>query len=152
MQKTKPARGKGDTAGSSYITNIVTNNREAKVHLDSDAFFTGFGNNYLDKIYTAWQDNLMPIEGIRFSSSSKNIHPFGIFEAAMIFPHPAENIRLKVEFVVINNCTSQHFILGNDYFNIYGIYINNHKDRYLTIGENKRQKFAFPPKKGNNCH
>ncbi|MBW0557395.1 hypothetical protein O181_097110 [Austropuccinia psidii MF-1] len=75
------------------------------------------------------------------------MHPLGIFEAAMIFPHPAGSIRLKVEFVVMNNCTSQHFILGNDYFNIYDIDINNHKDRYFTIGDNKRQKFAFPLEK-----
>ncbi|MBW0571133.1 hypothetical protein O181_110848 [Austropuccinia psidii MF-1] len=45
--------------------------------------------------------------------------------------------------VVMDNCTSQHIILGNDYLNIYGIDINNHKDRYFTIGDNKRQKFAF---------
>ncbi|MBW0531811.1 hypothetical protein O181_071526 [Austropuccinia psidii MF-1] len=71
------------------------------------------------------------------------MHPLGIFEAAMIFPHPAGSKRLKVEFVVINNCTSQNFILGSYYLNIYGIDINNHKDRYFTIGENKRQKFSF---------
>ncbi|MBW0503183.1 hypothetical protein O181_042898 [Austropuccinia psidii MF-1] len=65
----------------------------------------------------------------------------------MIFPHPSGNIRLKVEFVVMNNCTSQHFILGNYYLNIYGIDINNHKYRYFTIGENKRQKFSFPLEK-----
>ncbi|MBW0585793.1 hypothetical protein O181_125508 [Austropuccinia psidii MF-1] len=59
------------------------------------------------------------------------MHPLGIYEAAMIFPHPAGNIRLKVEFVVMNNCTSQHFILGNDYLNIYGIDINHHKDRQV---------------------
>ncbi|MBW0512833.1 hypothetical protein O181_052548 [Austropuccinia psidii MF-1] len=47
----------------------------------------------------------------------------------------------------MNNCTSQHFILRNDYLNIYGIDINNHKDRYFTIGENKRHKFAFSSKK-----
>ncbi|MBW0577788.1 hypothetical protein O181_117503 [Austropuccinia psidii MF-1] len=45
----------------------------------------------------------------------------------------------------MNNCTSQHFILGNNYLNIDGIDINDHKDRYFTIGENKVQKFAFPP-------
>ncbi|MBW0511453.1 hypothetical protein O181_051168 [Austropuccinia psidii MF-1] len=71
------------------------------------------------------------------------MHPLGIFEAEMIFPNPTGSIRLKVEFVVMNNCTSQHFILGNDYLNIYGISIQNHKDRYFIIGENKRQKFAF---------
>ncbi|MBW0538559.1 hypothetical protein O181_078274 [Austropuccinia psidii MF-1] len=75
------------------------------------------------------------------------MHPLGIFEAAMIVPHPAGSIRLKVEFVIINNFTSQHFILGNDYFNIHGININNQEDRYFTIGENKRQKFAFPLEK-----
>ncbi|MBW0533829.1 hypothetical protein O181_073544 [Austropuccinia psidii MF-1] len=47
----------------------------------------------------------------------------------------------------MNNCPSQNFIFGNDYLNIYGIDINNHKDRYLTIGANKRQKFAFPLEK-----
>ncbi|MBW0536720.1 hypothetical protein O181_076435 [Austropuccinia psidii MF-1] len=45
----------------------------------------------------------------------------------------------------MNNCTSQHFIIVNDYLHIYGIDINNHKDRYFTLGENKRRKFAFPP-------
>ncbi|MBW0548012.1 hypothetical protein O181_087727 [Austropuccinia psidii MF-1] len=73
------------------------------------------------------------------------MHPLRIFEAAMILPHPTGNIRLKVDFFVMNNCTSQHFILGNDSLNIYGIDIKNHKDRYFTIGENKRQQFAFPP-------
>ncbi|MBW0516679.1 hypothetical protein O181_056394 [Austropuccinia psidii MF-1] len=146
-QKPKPARGEGYTAGSSCITNIVINNREAKINLDSGAFCTCVGKDYLYKIYTNWQDKLMPIEGIKFSSASQNMHPFGIFEAEMIFPHPTGSIRLKVEFVVMNNCTSQHFILGNDYLNIYGIDINNHKDRYFTIGENKRQKSAFPQEK-----
>ncbi|MBW0566119.1 hypothetical protein O181_105834 [Austropuccinia psidii MF-1] len=56
MQKTKPGRGKGYTAGSSCITNIVTNNTEAKLHLDSGAFCTCVGKNYLEKIYTNWQD------------------------------------------------------------------------------------------------
>ncbi|MBW0534602.1 hypothetical protein O181_074317 [Austropuccinia psidii MF-1] len=94
-------------------------------------------------MYTNWQEQLMPIEGREFSSVNQDMHPLGILESAMIFPHPAGNIRLKVKFVVMNNCTSQHFILGNDYLNIYGIDINNHADRYLTMGENKRQKFAF---------
>ncbi|MBW0531124.1 hypothetical protein O181_070839 [Austropuccinia psidii MF-1] len=144
MQKAKPARGKGYTSGSSCITNIVINNREAKIHLDSGTFCTCAGKDYLEKISTNWKDKLMPIEGIKFSSASQNMHPLGIFEAEMIFPHPTGSIRLNVLFVM-NNCTSQHFILGNDYLNIYCIDINNHKDRYFTIGENKTQKFAFPP-------
>ncbi|MBW0566136.1 hypothetical protein O181_105851 [Austropuccinia psidii MF-1] len=147
MQKNEPARGKGYTAGSSCITNIVINNTEAKIHLGSRDFCTCVGKNYLHNIYTNWQDKIMPIEGIKFSSASQNMHPLGIFEAAMIFPHPAGSIRFKVEFVVMNNCTSQHFILGKDYLNIHGIDINTHNNRYFIIGDNKRQKLDFPLEK-----
>ncbi|MBW0528158.1 hypothetical protein O181_067873 [Austropuccinia psidii MF-1] len=98
-------------------------------------------------IHTNWQGKLMPIRGIKFRNASQDMHPLGILEAEMIFSHPAGSIRLKVKFVVMNNCTSQHFILGNNYLNSYGIDINSHKDRYFTIGENKRQKFAFPLEK-----
>ncbi|MBW0522866.1 hypothetical protein O181_062581, partial [Austropuccinia psidii MF-1] len=147
MQRTKPARGKGYTAGSSCITNIVIKNKEAKIHLDSGASCTCVGKNYLDRTYTNWQDKLMRIEYINSSSASQNMHPLGILEEEMIFPHPEGSIRLKVEFVFMNNCTSQHFRLENYYLNIYGIDINNHKNRYFTIRENKRQKFAFPLEK-----
>ncbi|MBW0512571.1 hypothetical protein O181_052286 [Austropuccinia psidii MF-1] len=147
IQKTKPARGNGYKTGASCITNIVINNREAKLHLDSGAFCTCVRKDYLDRIYNNWKESSMPIEGIKFRSASHNMHPLGILEAAMIFPHPAGSIRLKVEFFVMNNCTSQHFKLGNDYLNINGIDINDHKDRYFTIGENKKQKFAFPLEK-----
>ncbi|MBW0541079.1 hypothetical protein O181_080794 [Austropuccinia psidii MF-1] len=147
MQKAKPSRGKGYTSGSSCIINIVINNREAKLHLDSGAFCICFGKDYLDRIYPNWKEILIPIKGIKFSGASQDIHPLGIFEAEMIFPHPAGIIRLKVEFFAMNNCTSLHFILGNDYLNTYGMNINNHKDRYFTIGQNKRQKFAFPLEK-----
>ncbi|MBW0494718.1 hypothetical protein O181_034433 [Austropuccinia psidii MF-1] len=50
---------------------------------------------------------------------------------------------MRTQIVVMDNCTSQNIILGNDYLNIYGIDINNLQDRYFTIGENKRKKFAF---------
>ncbi|MBW0506761.1 hypothetical protein O181_046476 [Austropuccinia psidii MF-1] len=56
MQKPKPVRGKGYTAVSSCITNIVTRNRESKIHIDSGAFCTCVGKDYLDKIYTNWKD------------------------------------------------------------------------------------------------
>ncbi|MBW0495242.1 hypothetical protein O181_034957 [Austropuccinia psidii MF-1] len=50
---------------------------------------------------------------------------------------------MKTEIVVMVNCTSEHIILQNYYLNIDGIDINNDKNRYFAIGENKRQKFAF---------
>ncbi|MBW0530033.1 hypothetical protein O181_069748 [Austropuccinia psidii MF-1] len=71
------------------------------------------------------------------------MYPLGILDTNIVFPHPAGRIRMKTEIIVMDNCTSQHIILGNDYLKTYGIDINNYKDRYFAIGENKRQKFAF---------
>ncbi|MBW0537062.1 hypothetical protein O181_076777 [Austropuccinia psidii MF-1] len=71
------------------------------------------------------------------------MYPLGILDSNIVLPHTAGSLRMKTEIVVIDNCTSQHIILRNDFLNIYGIEINNHKDRHFTIGENQRKKFAF---------
>ncbi|MBW0538064.1 hypothetical protein O181_077779 [Austropuccinia psidii MF-1] len=119
------------------------NDIEAKVNLETGAFHTSVGKDYLQAILPGWKSHLLPIEGVQFSSSSNNMYPLGIFDSNIVFPHPAGSVRMKTERVVMDNFTSQHSILGNDYLNIYSNVINNHKDRYFTIGENKRQKFGF---------
>ncbi|MBW0573730.1 hypothetical protein O181_113445 [Austropuccinia psidii MF-1] len=147
--KTKPAKGKGDTAGASCITSGLMNDIEAKVNLATGAFCTCVGKDYLQGILPEWKNYLLPIEGVRFSSASSNMYPLGILGTNLVFTHPAGSIRVRAEIVVMDNCISQHIIFGNDYLNIYGIDINNHKDRYFKIGENNREKFAFSniPKK-----
>ncbi|MBW0507557.1 hypothetical protein O181_047272 [Austropuccinia psidii MF-1] len=71
------------------------------------------------------------------------MYPLGILDTNLVFPHPSGSVRMKTDIVVMDNCTSQHIIPGNSHLNIYGINVNNHKYRYFTIGETKRQKFAF---------
>ncbi|MBW0549797.1 hypothetical protein O181_089512 [Austropuccinia psidii MF-1] len=119
------------------------NDIEAKVNLDTRAFCTCVGKDYLQVILPRWKNHLLPIEGVWFSSASNNMYPLGILDHDIVFPHPAGSIRMKTEIVVMDNCTSQQIILGNAYLNIYGIDINNHEGRYFTIGDNKRHKFAF---------
>ncbi|MBW0545300.1 hypothetical protein O181_085015 [Austropuccinia psidii MF-1] len=119
------------------------NGIEAKVNLDTGAFCTFLGKDYLQVILPEWKNHLLQIEGVQFSSASNNMHPFGILETNIVFPHLAGSIRVKTEIIVMYNCTSQHIILGNDYLKSYGIDINNYKDRYFTIGEDKRQKVSF---------
>ncbi|MBW0570474.1 hypothetical protein O181_110189 [Austropuccinia psidii MF-1] len=123
MCKTKPAR--------------------AKVNLDTGAFCTCIGKDYLQAILPGWKNHLLAIEDVQFSSASNNMYPLGILDTNLVFPHPEGSVRMKTEIVVMENHTSQHIILGNDYLNIYGIDKNNHKNRYFPIGENKRKKFAF---------
>ncbi|MBW0572803.1 hypothetical protein O181_112518 [Austropuccinia psidii MF-1] len=69
--------------------------------------------------------------------------PLGIIDLKILLLHPSQCIRVKVDLVVIENCTTNHLRLGNDYFSTYGIDICNQKEIYFTIGENKRQKFGF---------
>ncbi|MBW0487628.1 hypothetical protein O181_027343 [Austropuccinia psidii MF-1] len=132
--KTKPARGEGYTAGASCITSILINDTEVKVNLDTGAFCTCVGKDYLQAILPVWKSHLLQIEGVQFSSASNNVYPVGILETNIVFPHPAGSVRMKTERKVMDNCTSQHIILGNDYLNIYGIDINNHKDGNFQIG------------------
>ncbi|MBW0577821.1 hypothetical protein O181_117536 [Austropuccinia psidii MF-1] len=143
MCKTKPARGKGVTTGASCITSVLMNDIAAKVNLDTGAFCTCVGKDYLQVILPEWKNHLLSIKGVQFSNASNNMYPFGILDTNIVFPHPAGRIRVKTEIVVMDNWTSQHIIFENYYLNIYGIDINNHQDRYFTIGENKRQKFSF---------
>ncbi|MBW0540640.1 hypothetical protein O181_080355 [Austropuccinia psidii MF-1] len=61
MCKTKPARGKGYTAGASCITSILMNDIEAKVNVDTGAFCTSVGKDYLQAILPGWKSHLLPI-------------------------------------------------------------------------------------------
>ncbi|MBW0542451.1 hypothetical protein O181_082166 [Austropuccinia psidii MF-1] len=140
--RAKSAKGMGYTAGKSHISIVMVGSQEVKVNLDTGAYCTSFGKRYLKSIVPDWEEKCIPIQGVRFSSASESMKPLGIIYLTLICPHPSQCIRFKVEFVVMDNCTSNHFILGNDYLSIYGIDISNQKDRYLTIGDNKRQKFG----------
>ncbi|MBW0479575.1 hypothetical protein O181_019290 [Austropuccinia psidii MF-1] len=130
------------------VTEVYThlpqyNDIGARVNLDTRKFCTCLGKDYLQAILPGLKNHLLPIEGAQLSSASNNLYPLGILDTTLVFPHPAGSVRMKTEILEMENCTSQHIILGNDYLNIDVIDINNHKDRYFKIGENKRQKFAF---------
>ncbi|MBW0517274.1 hypothetical protein O181_056989 [Austropuccinia psidii MF-1] len=84
-------------------------------------------------------------DGIKFNSASNPMKALRIFDTNIIFPHIDGNLRITVEFVVMENFSSTHFILGNDYLIIDRIDFHNNKDRYFTIGDKKLQKFAFLP-------
>ncbi|MBW0573525.1 hypothetical protein O181_113240 [Austropuccinia psidii MF-1] len=121
----------------------MVNDQEAKVNLDTGAYCTCVGKSYLKTILPDWQEKPIPIQGVKFSSTSEAMKPLGIIDVTLIFPHPSQCVRIKVDFVVMAKCTSNHFILGNDYLSIYGLDISNQKDRYFTISDNKRQTFGF---------
>ncbi|MBW0519843.1 hypothetical protein O181_059558 [Austropuccinia psidii MF-1] len=61
----------------------------------------------------------------------------------IIIPHRKGNIRLNPGFVVLDDSQIQGFVLGKDYQRMYGIDIDNSKNRHVTIGVNKEKKFSL---------
>ncbi|MBW0512126.1 hypothetical protein O181_051841 [Austropuccinia psidii MF-1] len=145
LMKTKPNGGKGYTADNSCITEVVIDNKPTKHLLDPGAFCYCVGKSFLTTCGPNFEDQFLPIDGIKFNSASNPMKALGMFETNVIFPHINGKLRISVEFVVMENCSSTHFILGNDNLIMYGIDLHNNKDRYFTIGDNKHQKFAFLP-------
>ncbi|MBW0574622.1 hypothetical protein O181_114337 [Austropuccinia psidii MF-1] len=143
LHRAKPAKGIRYTAGKSSISIVMVDNQEEKMNLDTRAYCTRFGKGYLKTIVPDWEKKLIPIQDVKFSSASESMKPLAIIDLSLIFPHLSQCVRIKVEFVVMENCTTNHFLLGNDYLSIYGIDISNQRDRYFTIGDNKRQNFGF---------
>ncbi|MBW0526424.1 hypothetical protein O181_066139 [Austropuccinia psidii MF-1] len=129
LMKTKPNRGKGYTAVNSCITEVVIDNKPIRCLIDPGAFFSCFGKSPLKTCVPNFEDQLLPIDSIKFNSASNPIKALGIFETNVIFSHINGHLRITFEFVVMENCSSTHFILGNDYLIMYGIYLHNNKDR-----------------------
>ncbi|MBW0464647.1 hypothetical protein O181_004362 [Austropuccinia psidii MF-1] len=109
--RTKPAKGMGYTAGKSSISIVMVENQEEEVNLGTGAYFTCVGKSYLKTIVSDWEEKRIPIQGVNFSSASESMEPLGIIELTLIFPHPSQFIRFKVELLGMDNCTSSHFIL-----------------------------------------
>ncbi|MBW0549042.1 hypothetical protein O181_088757 [Austropuccinia psidii MF-1] len=91
-----------------------------------------------------FEDQLLPIDGIKLNLATNPLKVLGIFENNFIFPHIDGNSRLTIKLFVIENCSSSHFILGNDYLIMYRMDLHNNKDQSFTIGDNI-QRSAFLP-------
>ncbi|MBW0493941.1 hypothetical protein O181_033656 [Austropuccinia psidii MF-1] len=143
LMETKPNNRKGYTAGNSCIPEVVIDNKPTKPSLDPGAFCCCVGKSFLKTCVPNFEDQSLPIDGIKFNIASNLMKAVEIFETNVIFPHNNGNLRITVEFVVMENCSSNHFILGNDYLIMYEVDLHNDEDRYITIGDNQSQKFSF---------
>ncbi|MBW0467532.1 hypothetical protein O181_007247 [Austropuccinia psidii MF-1] len=145
LMETKPNGGKGYTAGNSCIIEVVIDNKPTKLLLYPGAFCSCVNKYSLKTCVPNFEDQLFPIDGIQFDSASSPMKSLGIIETTVIFPRINGNLRIAVEFFIMENFSSMNLILGNDYLEMYGIEFHNNKDRYFTIGDNKHQKIAFLP-------
>ncbi|MBW0462842.1 hypothetical protein O181_002557 [Austropuccinia psidii MF-1] len=87
MCKAKPARGKGYTSGASCITSFLLIDFEAKVNLETGAFCTFRGKDYLQVILPEWKNHPLPIKVVQFSSSSSDIYILWAYWTLTLYFH-----------------------------------------------------------------
>ena len=144
LLSSKPDRGKAYTAGESRFTTVLYEGKPVQILLDSGAECSIVSKRLMDRLNPKWEDDMLPISGIKFKSCSSPLEEMGIIETDLIFPHLKESVKIRPEFVVCRKANIDHFILGNEYFKMYGIDINNSKGTFFTIGgDNQKKKFLF---------
>ncbi|MBW0462849.1 hypothetical protein O181_002564 [Austropuccinia psidii MF-1] len=134
--ETKPNRIKGSKSGNSCIKEVVIDKKPTNLLLEPGAFFSCVGKSVLKKLAPNFEDQVLPIDGIKFNSARNPKEELGIFETTVVLPHINGNLIINVKSFVMENCSSTHFILGNNYLIMYGIDLHNNKDRYFTIADN----------------
>ncbi|MBW0518607.1 hypothetical protein O181_058322 [Austropuccinia psidii MF-1] len=70
LMKTKPNREKGYTAVNSCITEVVIDKKPTKHLLDPGAFFSCVGKSFFKTCVPNFEDQLLPIDGIKFNSAT----------------------------------------------------------------------------------
>ncbi|MBW0539587.1 hypothetical protein O181_079302 [Austropuccinia psidii MF-1] len=102
LMKTKPNRGKGYTAGNSCITEVVIDKKPTKLLLDPGAFCSCVVKSFFQTCVPNFDNQLLPIDGIKLNNASGPMKAFGIFDTTVIFPHMNGNLRITVESVLWN--------------------------------------------------
>ncbi|MBW0570658.1 hypothetical protein O181_110373 [Austropuccinia psidii MF-1] len=135
------------TKGMSYIHGTATkmtvciDNAQHPLIIESRAHCSIMARNYLDTHFPNWENQLLPTKEKNFKMASGKMTSVGTIMKEIIIPHWKGNIRLNPEFVLFDESHIQGILLGIEYQRMYGIYIYNSKNRHITIGTNKEQKF-----------
>ncbi|MBW0532670.1 hypothetical protein O181_072385 [Austropuccinia psidii MF-1] len=112
--------------------------------IDSGAHCFIVAKRYLDNHLPKWKKQLFPTKAKNCKSASGKITSIGAIIEEIIIPHRKGNIRLNPELVVLDDAHIQGFLLGRDYQSMYGIEIENSKNRHITIGLLKRLRKNRP--------
>ncbi|MBW0474709.1 hypothetical protein O181_014424 [Austropuccinia psidii MF-1] len=116
LRKTKPNRRKGSTARNSGVTEVAIDRKHTNLLLDPEAFCSCALKYFYKNCVPNLEDQLSPIYGIQFNSASNPMKELGIIESTGVFPHINGNLRITIEFVVMENCSSTPFSIS--YFKI----------------------------------
>ncbi|MBW0480658.1 hypothetical protein O181_020373 [Austropuccinia psidii MF-1] len=123
--------------------NFCIENAQHPLIIDSGAHCSIVARNYLDHHFPNWERQLLQTKEKNFKSAPGKMTSIGTIIKEIIIPHRKGNIRLNIEFFVLEDAHIQGFLMGTDYQRMYGINIYNSKNRHITIGTNKEKKFSL---------
>ncbi|MBW0469124.1 hypothetical protein O181_008839 [Austropuccinia psidii MF-1] len=125
-----------DTANKNLCKNTQDEQKFLVTPTKGMAYIHGTATKMTEKL-------LLPTNAKNFKSASGKITSIGTIIKEIIISHRKGNIRLKPEFVVLDDAHIQELLLGTDYQRMYGIDIYNSKNRHITIGTNKEKTFSL---------
>ncbi|MBW0533176.1 hypothetical protein O181_072891 [Austropuccinia psidii MF-1] len=120
---------------------VCIDNSQHTFIIDSCEHFSIVSREYLENHFPNWEKKLFPTKKKSFKSVSGKMKSISTILKEIIIHHRKDNIRLNPEFLVLEDSQIQGFLLGVDYQRMYGIDIQNSKNRHITIGTNK--EFSF---------
>ncbi|MBW0468457.1 hypothetical protein O181_008172 [Austropuccinia psidii MF-1] len=129
--------------GTATKMTVFIDNAQYQLIIDSGAHCSIVARNYLYHHFPNWEKQLLPAKAKNFKSASGKMKSIGTIIKEKITHNRKGNIRLNPEFVVLEDAHIQGFFLGTDYQRMYGIDIYNSKNRHITIGTNKENKFSL---------
>lgn len=148
--RTKAVRaGHAHTTALSLTTRVLINGNPVTIFLDTGAGPSVADARALDQVDVGWRTRLQPMpHKTSFTAFGSKLSPLGVVKTALVFPHPAGNLRLSIEFAVIETDVAPvPFIFGMDWMLAYGVNVMLEHGPYFTIGRAK-QRFAIATKTG----
>ncbi|MBW0531535.1 hypothetical protein O181_071250 [Austropuccinia psidii MF-1] len=107
--------------GTATKMTVCIDNAQHQLRIDSGEHCSIVARNYLDNHFPNWEKQLLPTKAKNFKSASGKMTSIGKINKEIIIPHRKGNIRLNLEFVVLDDAHIQGFLLGTDYQRMYGI-------------------------------
>ncbi|MBW0481548.1 hypothetical protein O181_021263 [Austropuccinia psidii MF-1] len=122
---------------------VCIDNYQHPLIIDSGTHFSIVAREYLDNHFPNWEKKLFTTKAKSFKSASGKMTSILTIIKEIIIPHRKGNIRLKPEFVVLEDAHIQGFLLGTDYQSMYGTEIYNSNNRHIIIGTNNKRKVSL---------
>ncbi|PLW33886.1 hypothetical protein PCASD_20560 [Puccinia coronata f. sp. avenae] len=131
----------GDYSGTFVVSlSAVGKNNPVRMHccdldclvlLGSGAVRSVVGKQYLARFCPGWEKFILPVKPGKFHSASGALLPLGVVNIKLYLG----DVKLVIQFVVMDNVRARYFILGNDCLARFKISLLNGDRRQFTIGK-----------------